>query len=122
MQEAWGECAKAYRKSAVAIEKELEKKTAELAAVYKKLEAIQDQLLQQRDKLAEMGRIEPDHSNMFDNYAGSLPVDFVGLKTRSILRMHHSHYVLVEYLAEAGELTDDDVAWSNLLFFSHKRF
>ena len=119
---AWNECCTGYEKTVSALIAEVEEKTKALQAVYRKMEAAQVQLLQQRDKVAEMGRIKPDADDYSDQYRNTLPVAFVGLKGRLTNRLSRSPHVLVEYLAESGQLNNDDVSWSNMIFNAHRLF
>ena len=122
IQAAWSEVAAQYRKDALSFEKDLDKQTKALLALYQKMVAVQVKMLQARDEIAKIARIEPLPLDLEDQYRGKLPVEFVGLKGKQSTRIYRSRSILAEYLAEAGELKDDDIAWSNLIFQSHKLF
>lgn len=119
---AWADCVSEYRKSVEDFEKEMGKETKAILALYRKMEAAQTTMLQQRDRIAEIGRIEQNLYDYEDKYRGKLPVEFVEMKTKQPLRLKRTKGIIPEYLAEAGELTDDDVAWANMIFGAHRLF
>jgi len=119
---AWDDCVKEYRKAVIDLENAIVKEAKELLAIYRKMEVVQTTMLKQRETCAEIGRIEPNLYDYEDKYRGKLPVEFVEMKTKQKVRLRRTKAIVAEYLAEAGILTDDDVAWANMIFGAHRLF
>lgn len=117
---AWKESAAEYRKTVLSIEKEMAKATKDLLTCYKKMANAQIKMLRDREMCAEMAGIKADDTDYADRYRNQLPVDFVELKTRQNNRLQRCPRVLAEYLADSGELKDDDISFDNLIFGAHR--
>ena len=117
---AWKESTTEYRKAIASIEKDVEKATKDLLSSYRKIVNAQIKMLRDREMCAEMAGIKADDTDYADRYRNQLPVDFVELKARQNIRLQRCPRILAEYLAEAGVLKDDDIAFDNMIFGAHR--